>query len=202
MNHQTFPKNPCSKEKVTTVRWSFETEECLLIVKRLCIKADQSWCLRYWMGLRTFVYQKQQCFVKSLEPCVRTNWFLPLVCGAFEAMLYTELRKTVTDVSRWKRRVEKDHKQRHWRRHSFGSQMRRGFSRCVTKSCRVKEKGLDNEAWSLFKTTGWRTIFQFFLSQHLCRLVSQCLYHFCVYSRIKIILYIKDPFNVKCPTFP
>ena len=61
-------------------------------------------------------------------------------------MLYTELRKAVTDGGRWKRQVKKDRAQ--WRGCCFGGQMRRGLggSPDITKSGRVRKKRLEKRS--------------------------------------------------------
>ena len=82
--------------------------------------------------------------------------FQPSVCGAFETMLYTDLRKTVTDTGKWKGWVKKD-----WNQNSEGTNVwfpwtdteRTGWFHLhgVTKSGGVRRQELNNEAWSLSK---------------------------------------------------
>ena len=76
--------------------------------------------------------------------------FEPSVRAAVETMLYTELRKTVTDAARRKRRVERS--QAVERALFRWTDARRTWwcpFRDVIKAGRVRRKGPDNEAWIL-----------------------------------------------------
>ena len=54
----------------------------------------------HYLILPVSFYRKQLHFVNRLDPCVKLTDFYPSVGGAFETMLYIELRKTITNAAR------------------------------------------------------------------------------------------------------
>ena len=115
------------------------------IIRSRCI-----WCLHYEMVLWVYVYQKQWCLIKRLEPRVRANWFLAISSWTCETMFYTVLRKTV--FWNWQMKKMGCERSQAVKRALFqwtGAWRTGWFSfHRVTQSNRVRRKGRDNEIWS------------------------------------------------------